>query len=126
METSVTTLTAWLQYNAEHADGYEVLYQDFPGAYVFKESNGQKHWAPCQRGYAIGRMYYVHPIAGERFYLRLLLTAVAGATSFDHLRAVDGRLCATFREACILLGLVENDREYELCLEEGRVWQTGG
>lgn len=39
-----------------------------------------------QRDPAIGRMYFVPPTAGERFYLQTLLTVVKGAKSFDDLR----------------------------------------
>ncbi|CAG8599584.1 20041_t:CDS:2 [Cetraspora pellucida] len=49
--------------------------------------NNQTHeWKPRQCGNVIGRMYFIHPLSGERYYLRLLLTIVRGATSFSHLR----------------------------------------
>ena len=35
-------------------------------------------------------MYFVTVKAGERFYLRLLLTAVKGATSFEDLQIYNG------------------------------------
>jgi hypothetical protein len=34
-------------------------------------------------------MYFVHLATSEHFFLRLLLIIVLGATSFEHLRAVD-------------------------------------
>src|SRR5687767_670667 len=70
-------------------------------------------------------MYFASPSQGERFYLRLLLTAVPGATSFEFLRTVDGVICATFKEACLARGLLENDREWAQCLEEAGAMQTG-
>ena len=74
-------------------------------------------------------MYYAHPNSGERFYLRLLLTAIKGATSYQNLRTVmvNGQLeeCATFREACLKLGLLEDDNEWIQCLEEAREMATG-
>lgn len=41
----------------------------------------------------------------ELFYLRLLLLQARGATGFDDLKTIDGRLHETFREACTALGL---------------------
>jgi hypothetical protein len=70
-------------------------------------------------------MYFAGPQAGERFYLRTLLTVVRGATSFEHLRTVDGVVHPTFQAACRAHGLLEDDNEWELCLEEATVMQTG-
>jgi hypothetical protein len=36
------------------------------------------------------RMYYAHLTLGEGYYLRMLLNYVKGATSYEHLRIVDG------------------------------------
>ena len=70
-------------------------------------------------------MYYAHPSAGERFYLRLLLTVVPGATSFEDLRTHQGTLYPTFREACIAYGLLEDDNEWHQCLEEAKHMAMG-
>ena len=72
-------------------------------------------------------MYYVHPTAGERFYLRTLLTCVKGATSFEDLRTLPGQdqPCATYREACLGRGLLEDDSEWKKCLEEASQMATG-
>jgi hypothetical protein len=43
-----------------------------------------------KRGFAIGRMYYAHPTSGELYYLRMLLNYIKGATSYEHLRTMDG------------------------------------
>jgi hypothetical protein len=48
----------------------------------------------------------VQPIEGERYYLRILLTHVIGATSFDNLKTINGQICRTFKEACTHLGLL--------------------
>ena len=64
-------------------------------------------------------MYVVHPTAGEQFYLRVLLTDVCGATSFEDLRTTrDGMLCGTFREAAALRGLLSDDSEWRTALAE--------
>ncbi len=64
-------------------------------------------------------MYQAAPSSREWFYLRLLLTAVAGTQSFQHLHTVNNVECATFKEACIAMGLLENDNEWRQCLERG-------
>ena len=70
-------------------------------------------------------MYYAHPTSGERFYLRLLLTCVRGATSFEDLYTFEGVHHPSFREACIARGLLEDDREWHQCLDEARHMQIG-
>ncbi|XP_017467368.1 PREDICTED: uncharacterized protein LOC108359826 [Rhagoletis zephyria] len=44
-----------------------------------------------------------------------------GPTSFDSLRTVDGVLCATFREACQRLNLLENDTHWDSTLADATV-----
>jgi len=70
---------------------------------------------------ALRRIYTVHPRQDECFYLRLLLVNVRGPTSFNSLRTVDGVLCATFREACQCLNLLENDSHWDLTLADATV-----
>ena len=62
---------------------------------------------------ALRRIYTVHPPNDECFYLRLLLVNVPGPTSFQFLRKVDGELCATYREACQRLHLLEDDVHWD-------------
>jgi len=70
-------------------------------------------------------MYFASPTSGERFYLRLLLTAVAGAQSFQALKRVDGIAYPTYKGACYARGLLEDDREWDQCLQEAAQMQTG-
>ena len=70
-------------------------------------------------------MYYAHPSSGERFYLRLLLTVVRGATSYEDLRSFENHLCPSFREACIMRGLLEDDNEWHQCLQEAKHMAIG-
>jgi hypothetical protein len=100
LDAAHSTLTAFFAYNVSHEDGRSFLYQDFPSKYCFDKKHRQ--WRR-RRGNttAIGRMYYCNPTVGERFYLRLLLTAVRGPTSFEHLRTVAGTLHPTFQAACV-------------------------
>ena len=118
-----TTLTGWFKANALHPDMRDTLYQNYPSKMVW---NPKTHtWTVRQRGHQIGRMYYAHPTTGERFYLRLLLTVVKGATSYEDLHSFEGILYPTFREACIARDLLEDDNELHQCLLEGHHMQTG-
>ena len=81
-------------------------------------------WCPRKHGTAIGRMYTISPRQGECYYLRLLLTEVTGPQSFDDLKRVDDTFCATYREACQLRGLLEDDRHLQHALQEASVGQS--
>ena len=70
-------------------------------------------------------MIYVGPTAGERFYLRTLLMIVRGPTSFEDLKSVDGESCESFHDACLRRGLLEDDREWDICLQEAAEIKTG-
>ena len=70
---------------------------------------------------ALGRVYIISPRQGECFYLRLLLHNVKGPQSFADLKTVNGDLCSSFHEPCIKLGLLEDDNQYHLAMEEAKV-----
>ncbi len=71
--------------------------------------------------FAIGRMYYAHSTLGERYYLRMLLNWVKGATSYEHLWTVDGIEHDTLKNACITMGLLADDNEWHQALEEANL-----
>ena len=64
-----------------------------PGSLMVNSSRKEK--TPFQ----VGRVISAHPAEGERYFLCVLLNNVAGATSYEHLRMVDGVLLPSFREA---------------------------
>lgn len=72
----------------------------------------------ARRSDALGRVYTVHPNNAECFYLRMLLHIVKGPTSFEHLRTVEGEICSTYRQACLKLGLLEDDQHWDTALSE--------
>ncbi len=79
----------------------------------------------CKRGFTIGHMYYAHPTPDERYYLRMLLNCVKGATSYKHLRTLDGTKHDTLKNACIAMDLLEEDNEWHQALEEVSIWALG-
>jgi hypothetical protein len=86
-----TTLTGYFKANAQDMPGARaLLYQEFPQHFVWLKKSNQQTWKVRKQGFAIGRMYFAGPQAGERFYLRTLLTVVRGAVSFQDLRTFNG------------------------------------
>ena len=123
VEHKKTTLMAFFKANEEYEEAHNLLYHEFPQFFVWLESS--KKWKLRQRGMAIGRMHYIPPTAGERFYLRTLLTAVRGPQSFEELRTFEGTIYPTFHDACVARGLLEDDGEWNQCLEDASTMQTG-
>ena len=114
--TTFTTLTAWFRLNQENGEARQYLYHDIPHHFVFNKSTG---WKKRQRNTKmISRMYHCSPKDRERFYLRIILLNVRGATSFVELRTVNNIEYSTYREAAEALNLVRTDAEWELCLTE--------
>ena len=113
-------LLAWFQLNKHDANALSYLYIEIPEHYTW--DNKLSKWKPRQRGHhtTIGRMFTVSPTDREKWFLRILLLHVRGATSFEDLRSVEGHPVPfpTFREACIAKGLTDDDSEWDTCLHE--------
>ena len=62
----------------------------------------------------IGRVHAVHPLARDVFYLRMLLhnDHCKGKLSFTDLKTVDGMVLESYQEVCRMLGLLQDDREW--------------
>jgi hypothetical protein len=54
----------------------------------------------------------------ERFFLRLCLLHIRGATCWADLKTVNGVLHSTHEEAAVAMGIADNDKEWEFCLQE--------
>jgi len=70
-------------------------------------------------------MYFVSPSKEEQFFLQLLLTIFKSRKSWEHLRTWNAQVFATFKEAYIARGLLEDDYEWIICLEEAITIQPG-
>ena len=125
-----TKLLAFFKLNEADHRARNLLYSDIPYHYCWEEGvardNLPAYWKERSRNtMAIGRMYFVSPIAGERYFLRMLLTHVRGPTSFKALRTVNGVLHPNFKSACLALGLLGDDEEWRHCLDQAANFQTG-
>ena len=118
-----TQLTEWFMANQQYPDASNYIYSDFPQKFVWNPK--QKKWTVRKQDFAIGRMSYVHPTAGERFYLRLLLTIVKGAKSWKDLRIYNGVEYPTYKATCLAYGLLKDDGEWDQCLQEAGDMKTG-
>ena len=87
-QTEPTKLQSWFKLNENDMNARQYLYTEIPHHYVFSKGN----WQVRKRGgeKVVARMYTVGVKDEERFYLRILLLHVRGATSFESLRTVDG------------------------------------
>ena len=123
-----TTLTSFFTVCQTDDFARTLMYADMPRYYTWNASSKsfqrRKQGTPVEghpnvfASEALGRIYTVHPNNDECYYLRLLLVNVRGPTSFKQLRTVNGQLCATYREACQLLHLLENDSHWDDTLKD--------
>ena len=85
------------------------------------------HWErrKQRQNNTVGRVRHVPPSmeCKELFHLRLLLNVRKGPRGFEDLRTIidgDGneKVCPTYHEAAFHMGLVQDDKEYDLVLDE--------
>lgn len=89
-----------------------------PSAFTVDTGYTQMGVPRQQNQSAIGRMYFVSPIQGEPYYLRLLLTAVRGLTYFTDLRTFNSVEYTTFQVAAAAHGLLSHDGDWDSCFRE--------
>ncbi|XP_027174556.1 uncharacterized protein LOC113774189 [Coffea eugenioides] len=123
VDFSKTMLTQFFHMNRtnQRAQTLKCFYRDFPEHFVW--SPKYKEWTERKRRKVIGRMVTVSPKEGERYYLRLLLTHIAGPTPFEALLSVNGQRLASFRESALALGLLQSDAYIEDTLQEAVAFQ---
>ena len=74
------TMTEWFVANQNSPASGDLTYCEFPSMWKWDASS--RSWDCRQRGIGkIGRIYYVHPSVGERYFFRMLLLVVKGARS---------------------------------------------
>ena len=118
-----TELTAFFNYNRDNP-GTAVMYCDFPEQFTWQKSS--KKWVPRREAFdTIGRLLTIHPLAGDVYYLRMLLNdrQSEGATCYADLRTIDGQCHQTFQGACEALGLLQDDNEWDNALTDAAATQ---
>ena len=141
----VTSLNTWLTFLKSAStgraamgpdSGWELTYPDFPERYLYNRQ--QKSWGlrkkGCGNGSVIGRVRNVHPVEGALFYLRLLLHHVpardiaisnasmeavaADAFTYEAFKYVNGVKHETYKAACSVRGLLQDDGEWHEAMED--------
>ena len=116
-----TELTAFFRLNAQEkeAKGPDFdpskmpKYVDVPLSYTYNRK--EKEWRIRKtRGFSIGRVHLLNPLAGDVFYLRILLhhDHCRGKISFRELMSIDDKVCDSYQEVCRELGLLSDDQEW--------------
>ncbi|GKE45296.1 hypothetical protein Tco_1472580, partial [Tanacetum coccineum] len=67
---------------------------------------------------SLGRLTYVHPSSGDLFYFRMLLCHQKGCKSPVEVRTVHDHILPTYRAVCEALGLLGDDKEWDIAFEE--------
>ncbi len=120
-----TELTAFFKLNKEiksrpHKLNEFVKYKDLPKTYTYTPKT--KAWTIRKGSFqTIARVHPINPIAGDVFYLRMLLhnDHCKQKEGFADMLTVNSTVCETYKEVCRELGLLSEDREWEQVLEEG-------
>jgi hypothetical protein len=134
-----TTLTDFFRLCGEDAFARTLLYHQVPTYFVWDEKvhrwkrraqgapvpgwpdkSGEHKIRSCG---ALGRVYSVHPKHVDCYHLRLLLHHVTGPTSFEAMRTIGGEVRDTYKEVCIILGLLENDAQWDSTMREAVLCQ---
>ncbi|XP_038711761.1 uncharacterized protein LOC120005955 [Tripterygium wilfordii] len=115
-------LTEWMFTNNSFDDARQLTYTEFPSFWRWDSTN--KYWFRRKRVECIGRISYVHPSAGDVYYLRILLSHIKGPTNFIDVRTVNGKVYNTFKDACNAMGLIGNDKEWHEAMKEAANWAT--
>ncbi|RIA04389.1 hypothetical protein BRARA_K01375, partial [Brassica rapa] len=116
-------LTAFFEACDTYEEARELTYVEFPSRFVYHSND--KVWTPRLQGEAIGRVVYVSPASGDRYFLRMLLNVVKGPRGYDVLYTVGDVVYKKFKEACYARGLLDDDKEWHEAIEEPSSWATG-
>lgn len=118
-----TTLLQWFHMNRVDPEAKKYFYTEFPKHYVW--NNNTKKWTIRKKGKnaIMGRMYNVSPKEHERYYLRMLLFHVKGATCYEDLRTFGTTTYPNFQSACRARGLLRSDAQWDRCLNEAAEYE---
>ena len=98
---------SYVEANKMYPYARSLTYPEFPTKFVCKENWSQ--WMPRNQGFAIEKISHVPTRNGEGYYLRVLLNIQKGCMDFKDIRTVDGKIYDTFKDACLALGLLQDD-----------------
>ncbi|XP_035844154.1 uncharacterized protein LOC110932497 [Helianthus annuus] len=115
--------TEWMKCNQTDAFARTLKYIEFPRYFVWIRKT--RKWVRRKKPFgAVGRIHYVPPSIGDCYFLRILLNHVIGPMSFNDIKTVDGKIYHTFKDACFARGLLDDDKEYLMAINEASAWAT--
>ena len=124
-KSSHTKLTRYFEICANNQDDLVIKnlrYIDIPKFFLWE--NGNWHRRKRSGDKVISRLYMCSPRDKERFYLRILLTQIHGATSYNDMRTINGNLYDTYEEAVRELGLLDDENdEFDKCIKEAATYK---
>ncbi|XP_058797039.1 uncharacterized protein LOC131667563 [Phymastichus coffea] len=127
LNNSSSMLLDYFKLNVHNISARQYYYNEIPKYFTYKKTkiNGTvtSLWDTRKKHFkCIGRMYSVSPTQTELFHLRLLLFHVKGPTSYNDLKTVDNILYPSFTAACLALGIIEDDEEWNKAMREAVTW----
>lgn len=117
-----TMLTEWFEMNRLYEETRQLNYIQMLTMYVWDSTN--KLYSKRKQKGTIGRLVNIHPNAGDRYYLRILVSIVKGATCYDDLYTVGDTKHESFQAACFARGLLDGDKEWQDAMTEANQWSS--
>ena len=109
-------IRGFAQNGALYPSALEITYAEFPTFYAWNSK--ERIWSRRKRdNTTLARLYTQKPNS-ESFYLRMLLYCRTNIGSFEEIRTVNDSLKQTYKETCISLGLLADDKEWIYLFEE--------
>lgn len=97
-----TMLLGWFDLNKEDPAAKTIKYGNVPESYSWNVPS--KKWIQRQKAAkVVSRIVNVSPKDSERFFLKLILNRISGATCYQDLRTHEGVAYRTYREAAIAM-----------------------
>jgi hypothetical protein len=124
METQcVTELTEFFELNKTLQDQPDKWLWYFDLAREYRWDKSKKIWITWKNDIkTIGRIESIHPAAWDAFHMRMLLNSehCKCVTSFTDLMTLPGQSqpCESYKKVCEELGMLQDDAEWELVLED--------
>ncbi|CAN6861890.1 unnamed protein product [Brassica oleracea] len=117
-----TMFTEWMVLCRRSEFARTLTYVQIPEYFVW--NNNAKVWTERKKGKTIGRIVAVHPSAGDRYYLRILINKIKGPRSYDELKTYNSVKYHDFKSVCYARGYLDNDVEWHESMSEGARWAT--
>ncbi|XP_048613489.1 uncharacterized protein LOC125587294 [Brassica napus] len=112
-----TMFTEWMVLCRRSEFARTLTYVQIPEYFVW--NNNSKVWTERKKGKTIGRIVAVHPSAGDRYYLRILINKIKGPRSYDELKTFNDVKYPDFKSVCHALGYLDDDVEWLESMSEG-------